>query len=33
MIESFARIINSKIKVKRVSGEPDKCEFEFSIGE
>ena len=31
MIESFARIFNPKIKVKRTSREPDKCEFEFSV--
>jgi len=32
MIESFARSFNPKIKVKRISREPDKCEFEFSVG-
>ena len=30
LIESFARRFNPKIKVKRISREPDKCMFEFS---
>ena len=32
-IESFTKAINPKIKVKRVSREPGRCEFEFSISE
>jgi len=32
-IESFTKAINPKIKVERVSREPGRCEFEFSISE
>ena len=32
-IESFTKAINPKIKVRRVSREPGRCEFEFSISE
>ena len=31
MMESFAKVINPKITVKRIKNEPEDCEFEFSM--
>ena len=30
-MESFAKVINPKITVKRIKNGPENCEFEFSM--